>query len=327
MPNIMITEQCNLRCEYCFAEKQLGDREMPLPAFVKALAFCTKDQPNAHIGIIGGEPTLHSDFENILKTAISSNVNSITVFTNGTNLEQYTKLLTNRKVGLLVNFNDAEAMGDELYNKMGTGILRLHKDYMPGNINLGLNIHKHHVPQLDDMLEMCKLMKLPKIRLSVSVPTMEYLKGQHILSYFGELKQTYIDVCTSFDAIGVAISQDCNYIPRCVFSHGEVTMLTDLSRKYSEKLQTRIDYISSTVCHPVVDILPDLKAIRCFGLSEELSVDINVFESLNELVGYFAVRLDNPLNCKRIGASCDNCRSLYIGCNMGCPRARLEQSA
>lgn len=326
MPNIMITERCNLRCGYCFASEKLGEQEMPLPAFVKALAFCTKEQPNSRVGIIGGEPTLHNDFENILKTAISSNAESITVFTNGTNLEQYVKLLTHRKVGLLINFNDVDTMGKDLYDKMGKGVMRMHKDYMPGNFTLGLNVHKPSVPQLDDMLELCKLMKLTKIRLSVSVPPAERMKEQHILNYFGELKQTYIDICTSFDAIGVAVSQDCNYIPRCVFSHGEVTMLTELSQKYTEKLQTRIDYINPTVCRPVIDILPNLKAIRCFGLSEALTVDISAFENLNELVGYFSVRLDNPLNCKRIGAACESCRSLYVGCNMGCLRARMEQT-
>ena len=138
------------------------------------------------------------------------------------------------------------------------------------------------------------------------------------------MKQTYIDVCLSFDAVDVAVTQDCNYIPRCVFKHGEITMLTDLSRKYTEKLQNKIDYINPTVCTPVIDILPNLSAIRCFGLSEKLSANINAFENINELTGYFSVKLDNSLRCNLISSGCDNCRSLYIGCNMGCLRARLE---
>ena len=100
--------------------------------------------------------------------------------------------------------------------------------------------------------------------------------------------------------------------------------LSQLSRKYSDKLQSRVEYINPTVCHPVIDILPDLKAIRCFGLSEEMPMDINLFENLDELIGYFSRKLDNPLNSKYIDTTCENCRSLFVGCNMECPRARLE---
>ena len=323
MANIMVTERCNLQCEYCFAREKLGTDEMPLSDFTKALTFCTQGQRNPHIGIIGGEPTLHSDFENILKAAISSNAGSITVFTNGTNLEQYAKLLTHRKVGLLINFNGADMMGQELYDTMGKNILLIYKDYMSGNISLGLNIYKSSVPQLQDLLEVSKLLKLRKLRLSVSVPSAEHLASQGITNYFKTLKQTYIDVCLAFDAIDIAVSQDCNYIPQCVFNQSEIEMLDRLSEKYAH---VGVNYINPTVCRPVIDILPGLQTIRCFGMSEQ-TANIEDFRNLYELSNYFHCKTDQYLAPLHVSLKCDGCEARYRGCNMGCLRAKAGRLA
>lgn len=46
-----------------------------------------------------------------------------------------------------------------------------------------------------------------------------------------------------------------------------------------------IGLLSNNSCSPVVDILPDLKAVRCFGMSDKhLAVPIDLFPSEDLLI-------------------------------------------
>ena len=65
MANIMMTDVCNLRCPYCFANEFVNkDRnEISEEAFDKAVDFIVGDGSHSSVGLIGGEPTIHSNFE------------------------------------------------------------------------------------------------------------------------------------------------------------------------------------------------------------------------------------------------------------------------
>ncbi len=67
---------------------------MSYETFEKALVFLSSD-PNERIGLIGGEPTLHPDFQRMLVRLINSPFRSICIFTNGINLEPYFNELRN----------------------------------------------------------------------------------------------------------------------------------------------------------------------------------------------------------------------------------------
>ncbi|MCL2227567.1 MAG: radical SAM protein, partial [Oscillospiraceae bacterium] len=65
MANIMVTEACNLRCPYCFAEEFVNHspKEMSVEDFRIALNFALSDPDDKQVGIIGGEPLLYSHIE------------------------------------------------------------------------------------------------------------------------------------------------------------------------------------------------------------------------------------------------------------------------
>jgi len=68
MANIMLTKRCNLKCPYCFAEEfvnKSGD-DISIENFKVALDFALTN-PHEQIGLIGGEPTLHNNFKEILE--------------------------------------------------------------------------------------------------------------------------------------------------------------------------------------------------------------------------------------------------------------------
>ena len=70
MANILLTNVCNLQCPYCFANYYTHDiaEEITLESFKKALDFiASSNNQNEKIGLIGGEPTLHTQFGEILE--------------------------------------------------------------------------------------------------------------------------------------------------------------------------------------------------------------------------------------------------------------------
>ena len=68
MPNIAITNYCNLKCPYCFANDMINEQKknIELNNYIKLLHYLTEYNNIKEIGIIGGEPTLHPFFKEIL---------------------------------------------------------------------------------------------------------------------------------------------------------------------------------------------------------------------------------------------------------------------
>jgi sulfatase maturation enzyme AslB (radical SAM superfamily) len=68
MANIAINNYCNLKCDYCFADNMIkeANKTMSLDNYIKVLKYLTEQNYEQRIGIIGGEPTLHPQFKEIL---------------------------------------------------------------------------------------------------------------------------------------------------------------------------------------------------------------------------------------------------------------------
>ena len=129
--NILLNNYCNLKCDYCFANKVLEEdkKGLSLKDFRWLLEFL-KNSKDGNIRLIGGEPTLHPNFTDfILESSQRDFINSIHVFTNGTYPYRYNELfnlVSNRKrVSLLVNFNEKESVGEKKYKQTLVNLDRL----------------------------------------------------------------------------------------------------------------------------------------------------------------------------------------------------------
>jgi glycosyltransferase involved in cell wall biosynthesis/organic radical activating enzyme len=86
--SFFLHKRCNLKCEYCY---QLGNEYSPLSDdeiysnFDIALSMCEKKYKNIRVQLLGGEPTIWSDYliKKLLKRL--ENYRTITIFSNGTN--------------------------------------------------------------------------------------------------------------------------------------------------------------------------------------------------------------------------------------------------
>lgn len=129
MSNIVINEACNLKCPYCFANEFVNkdSQEISIHNFKEAVSFIkTSSNFNGRIGIIGGEPTVHSQFSNILNEVSQDfEISHCVIYTNGILMNDYTEELLNRKYTFLINLNSPEDIGEQMYSKIISNIENL----------------------------------------------------------------------------------------------------------------------------------------------------------------------------------------------------------
>lgn len=319
MPNIMVTYRCNLRCPYCFANEfvNLSSADMALEAFDKALAFLTKSGPTC-LGLIGGEPTLHPQFNIMLERIINNPyITEATVYTNGILLDKYMKLLVHPKFRMLVNWNSPAQIGEQTFKRIQDNVDALMFEYhMKDRINLGLNLHDKDM-DYSYMMELLKRYNLHRLRVSLTVPNFEEGLRVDVMEYFHNNKSFLLRFFKDMDSIQVLPYYDCNKPPYCIWTDEEREWLESYVKKYPVSESTLIGHKS--FCYPVVDILPTLQAVRCFGMSDFDKVNIDDFDNAADIASYFLNTVDSCAYKISAHESCKSCyQRLTRHCTAGC---------
>ena len=331
MANIMVNEACNLRCPYCFAEEFVNHnpKEMTLDNFREALDFVLSDPDDRQVGIIGGEPLLYSHIKEVLRIAFDDpRSNPVMIYTNAVDLDRLpAEILEDSKFRMLVNCNSPEDMGLRAFEKMRQNLLRFQNEhYGDGRFRLSVNIYK---PDFDYsyVIKLVQEMQFDVIRLSISVPQNGDLKGKSPLEYFQMMKNVSMRFVCDMLCCGVMTGFDCNFLPGCALTEEEYDSVRGsknvlhqaLDRRYSQTFWERAIICEIHNCTPVVDVLPDLQAIRCFGLSEYTKRNIRDFKSIAHLRRHYIETVDRPAHAI---SSSDECRGCYErergACSGGC---------
>ena len=331
MANIMVNETCNLRCPYCFAEEFVNKskKEMSLGDFKKALAFVLSDEKEAQVGVIGGEPLLYTHINDAMRIAISDPRSEyVMIYTNAVELERMDiEILEHSKFRMLVNCNSPQDMGEAAFEKMRQNLLRFMNDLNGnGRFRLSVNFYK---PDFDYsyVIPLVQELGLGVIRLSVSVPQKGDLNGKSPLGYMREMKPVVIKFIGDMMRCGAITGFDCNFIPECVFTEEEREGLTGardvlysgMGDMYPPSFWERVIYSEISNCAPVIDVLPDLRAIRCFGLSEHTKRDIRDYRNIEDLRYHYLVSVDAPACRLWTEPECEDCDSRKSGkCSCGC---------
>jgi MoaA/NifB/PqqE/SkfB family radical SAM enzyme len=338
MANIMVNEACNLRCPYCFAEEFVNKapKEMTLEDFREALAFVLSDDSDRQVGIIGGEPLLYTHIDEAMRIALGDRrTDLVMIYTNAVALNRLApEILEAKKFRMLVNCNSPKDMGTEAFEKMRLNLLRFQRDHAgDGRFRLSVNIYK---PDFDYsyVVPLVRELGFDVIRLSVSVPQKGALNGKSPLDYFQEMKLVAMRFVCDMIRCGVITGFDCNFLPGCVLTREErdsvmaakEVFYDALSRRYSEAFWQRSIVCQTHNCTPVIDILPDLTAIRCFGLSEYTKRDIRDYRSIGELRDHYISTVDRPAHRLWTAEECEDCYERESGaCSGGCLLFKAEQ--
>lgn len=99
---VYVTERCNANCSNCFNANNRMNKEMSLSDFSDLCKYLQKNGYN-HLKIMGGEPTLHEQFPEIIHVA-QENFTTISIFTNGL-LDSVKKIKLRKSDSIIYNFN------------------------------------------------------------------------------------------------------------------------------------------------------------------------------------------------------------------------------
>lgn len=80
---VYITEKCNAKCKTCFNASSRSESEMTLSDFNRLCQYLSENGITT-LKIMGGEPTIHNEFEKIVSSA-QEYFETISIFTNGLN--------------------------------------------------------------------------------------------------------------------------------------------------------------------------------------------------------------------------------------------------
>lgn len=323
MANIMITYRCNLQCSYCFANEFVNKSytDMTLEDFKKVVNFLAA-KPGAVIGLIGGEPTIHPQFkEMLLYLSECTNVKSVMLYTNGLVLDKHVEFLSRpdlrSMLKILVNCNSPEMMGEANYQHLVDNLdLMVDKYHMAANIKLGVNLYENAF-DYTYIKELLKRYNMYQIRISLTVPDFASCGKVNVLDHFESRKKYLLKFYKEMDEIGVLAYYDCNRPPKCVFTDEEWAWICWYRKKYSIFPSNITD--ENVHCAPIIDILPNKQAVRCFGMSEVEKVSIDDFDSVEDIKRYYEKGIDYGAWLLPTDAQCGECYSYQAKkCAGGC---------
>lgn len=312
MANIAIVNYCNLKCPYCFADDMIHQKNkaMTIEDYQRVLEFISRT-PKNYVGIIGGEPTLHPDFIEILKETnkYCKEVDTgATLFTNGIELEQYLPYIGER-IGLLINCNSPEYQPADLYAKQRKTLDHLYElSWFDQRATCGCNIHPG-LENYDFIWEIVDAYKLNHLRVSVVSPAAQYeCYRPDKEKYYQMMKPRFIQFCKDAIKHHCVLNIDCGHIPLCYFTQEEKEIVMEAHQG---------QYDTHGICKPVVDITPDFKATACFGSFEE--VDFRDFDNLDELENYLLLKKSYPKMLANCTGKCTTCKKHeLLQCQGGC---------
>lgn len=330
MANIMMTDVCNLRCPYCFANEFVNKdtNEISEENFEKAVEFIVGDGSRSSLGLIGGEPTVHSKFESYLRKLIADDrVKTVVVYTNGILIDRYWDVICHPKVRLLINCNSPEDIGEKQFEKLCKNLdYLIEKRMFKKNVTLGINMYQPDFPY-EYILNLLKKYDFHHVRVSITVPNLEDERNANAHVYFERMKPGMFKFFHELLSNDIIPNYDCNKIPSCLITEEDV----DEFRKYGERKYIRKHIKDSNIqdkivkCSPVIDIRQDLTAVRCFGLSECTKQNIGDFSGIRELENYYLRTID-AYACNTVySEKCVDCHAREVRkCNGGCLAFKIK---
>ncbi len=264
MYNVFLLSTCNLRCGYCFADEVMGRAPsqgnapgdaasmMSIEDYERILDFLEASQIGI-VSLIGGEPTLHPDFFNIVELSLERGF-SVSIKSNAVWKEDVRReidLLPDEGVHFLLNINQPAALGTRLWQRVARDVAQL----KGRSLDFQFNIDRADF-EYQTILELASEVGPGKIVWSLS----NLVKGTASGSFADPLavREKYSERLLAF------IREAGKRGVKTLGVHG-ITSCMFAEQDYRELLANG-GRLEST-CTPVFDILPDLSVLFCFPMS------------------------------------------------------------
>ncbi|EFK06974.1 radical SAM domain protein [delta proteobacterium NaphS2] len=310
MINIFVTYRCNMHCPYCFAShlKAVQKKDMTLGDFQRLLAWM-RGAGVVMAGFIGGEPTLHPNLKEMMKMTRDAGI-SVTLFTNATFDPRLVSEVASHVDNFVVNYNDPEIYPSRtLQDRLHENLTRLSQK------GARMTFSKNFSPSYSGyayLLEGARHYGVRAIRYDISRPASlrenEYFTGDETREVTGKIV-SFVQAC---EAEGIKTGLDC-CMKFCDLSHSDRTFLERVSMKFTG------------ICHPSIDIHPDLSASYCLPMSHVQVPDVTAFPSQEAVRHHFAAAV-RPLRYEISLAACSSCNFFKRRCQGGCLATKQHEA-
>lgn len=303
--NILINSTCNANCKFCFEPKSFKQMpEMTLETFKDIIDWLCYSYQCSHavpISILGGEPTLHSRFSDILEYLASymGNPNiKLLLITNGIKVLDYIDQLSKIDCEILLNYS-ATSM-QHLINVLDAACkhnIKLVPSMTIDNDSVAGKVHE------------LGSLGVRQVRLAAASNKLATFE------HFYKQKDLVLEAYAVANSYGMVINMDCCKIPKCIFTEDDKAII----RGY--KIDEPWDGIFNAACCSNADILPNGKLVHCMPLYED-SPKFSYFDFSNSSEAYrhtAKLAAKQLINKIPIDSTCGACDEFQKGlCSAGC---------
>ena len=309
--NIMINTICNMRCSYCFAANSMENgmhEEISIDNFRFAIRFL-KSSNSSVLRLLGGEPTLHSNFRNLIELAVAEGMSQIVVFTNGLFDPDLVAFLdaqtTKTRITLIINLNSPEYVGSDSYSVISENLALLHRTSV--RVHLGINLYSSNM-SIGYFMDALINNEYNSARWTIAIPSITDSSGFDVDAYYTQMIPLALSFLEQCYKNGIRTFNDCHHIPMCYLDDSQLRRL----------LTYEPDYFVRKKCSPSLDVYPDLRVIRCFGASEMGHVNLRDYDSAAAITDYFRTSIDDRyFACSKFVEN-GTCFMLHGECRGGC---------
>lgn len=310
--NFIITKKCDKNCPYCFAHQARVEDPtsyMTLDQFSRLVDQCHAD----HIKLLGGEPTQHPNFPEIL-AILEAKHKSITLISNFLfNEEKLAAIigLINRghKIGFLVNSTDLDKYDRmKVFSRNYKTLYNiLYAKDREEELSCGITIYDgNDLEYYINYLEFLKnsLPKIERLRISINFPGEDSDKGPEKIIDRTDLGEIMLGCITWCLNNFITPSIDCCYFP-CLFSNKEELKIV---RKFTQK--------SHCICGKSgspSDIFPDETVSFCYPLKDRVSLNFNDYHSASEVNDALITEYQIARSLVQVPEKCLDCQFYKCG--------------
>jgi radical SAM protein with 4Fe4S-binding SPASM domain len=276
MPNILLTTRCNLSCRYCFAQEKLSSTRlnMPLENVRRVIEFLKRSEFPI-FRVMGGEPTLHPQFNEIVQLAIDAKMR-VDVLSNATWSESTAALferIPSKYLMFLLNIDNPDNYTSKQWAVIERNLKALKGR---GGITLSFNVFEKQ-PHSDYILDLARHYDFKYIRLSLSLPVLGAGNAYLPVEELPGVAPFVMRFAAEAESSGIGVQFD-NAVPLCIFDEAQIGHLL---------LHGVYDLSRNTRCNPIIDIGPDLTIWSCFCLSSLKNRKLDEFKTLADAQTYF----------------------------------------
>lgn len=301
MINLFITYRCNLACPYCFARDLQGQHPEDLTAqrFSSLLDWMSRAALPA-VAFLGGEPTLHPRLPEMVEAVTDAGIAAV-VFSNGLFSELLAKTLAPRVSNFVINYNEPSFYSDAQHRQLHQTLACLKAT--GARLTFSRNFSPNAM-RWDYLLEGIDQYGVTAVRYDISRPSASGSNAFFPTDSMRGILGSVVDFVKACEARGVRTGLDCS-IRLCDLEPPDREYLEAVSMKFRG------------ICHPSIDVHPDLSASYCLPMHGMQVPDVTQFSGHAALLRHFAQAV-RPLRAEQKPEQCEGCDEFMRRCQGGC---------